>query len=72
VKPDLDYRDSVDDAVAEADALVVVTEWRQFRELDPAELATRTRARVIIDGRNCLDPEAWRAAGWTYVGLGRP
>ncbi len=72
LKPDLDYRATVDEAIAEADALVVVTEWRQFRELDPAELATRTRARLIIDGRNCLDPEAWRAAGWTYVGLGRP
>lgn len=70
--PDLDYRVSVDEAIAEADALVVVTEWRQFRELDPAEIATRTRARVVIDGRNCLDPEAWRAAGFIYVGLGRP
>jgi UDPglucose 6-dehydrogenase len=72
LKPELDYRATVDEAIAEADALVVVTEWRQFRDLDPAELATRTRARLIIDGRNCLDPEAWRAAGWTYVGLGRP
>ncbi len=70
--PELDYRATVDEAIAEADALVVVTEWRQFRELDPAEIATRTRARVVIDGRNCLDPEAWRAAGFTYVGLGRP
>ena len=72
VQPDLDYRQTVDEAIAEADALVVVTEWRQFREIDPAELATRTPARLIIDGRNCLDPQVWRAAGWTYVGLGRP
>jgi UDPglucose 6-dehydrogenase len=70
--PQLDYRQSIDEAIAEAEVLVVVTEWRQYRELDPVEVASRTKARVIIDGRNCLDPDAWRAAGWTYIGLGRP
>lgn len=72
LQPQLDYRTTVDDAVAGADAIVVLTEWRQFRELDPAVVAQHTAARVIIDGRNCLDPGAWRQAGFTYVGLGRP
>ena len=44
----------------------------EFRELDPREVSTWTDARTIIDGRNCLDAGAWRAAGWTYHGLGRP
>jgi UDPglucose 6-dehydrogenase len=70
--PQLDYRESITDAIAEAELLVVVTEWRQYRELDPVEVSGLTSARVIVDGRNCLEPEAWRAAGWTYVGLGRP
>ncbi|GAA1728560.1 nucleotide sugar dehydrogenase [Microcella frigidaquae] len=72
VHPELDYRPELDDAIAEADALVVVTEWRQYRELDPVTIAQRTPARLIVDGRNCLDPQRWRDAGFTYVGLGRP
>ncbi|MCA1942717.1 MAG: UDP-glucose/GDP-mannose dehydrogenase family protein [Yonghaparkia sp.] len=70
--PELDYRAELGDAIAEADALVVVTEWRQYRELDPVDIAQRTPARLIVDGRNCLDPQRWRDAGFTYVGLGRP
>jgi UDPglucose 6-dehydrogenase len=72
MNPRLDFHVSVNDAIAEADALVVVTEWSQYRELDPREVGGHTRARLIVDGRNCLDAEAWRTAGWTYVGLGRP
>ena len=71
-QPHLDYRATVDEAVQGADAIVVLTEWRQFRELDPVAVGQVTAARVIIDGRNCLDPGAWREAGFTYVGLGRP
>jgi UDPglucose 6-dehydrogenase len=70
--PHLDYRSTVGEAVAGADAIVVLTEWRQFRELDPLVVAQQTAARLIIDGRNCLDSGAWRQAGFTYVGLGRP
>ena len=51
--------------------MVLVTEWKQFRELTP-ELASAAKGRVLIDGRNCVDAVAWRAAGWTYRGLGRP
>lgn len=69
--PEIDYADSVTEAVARADAIVVLTEWRLFRELDPGEVAPLTPARLIVDGRNCLDPQDWRAAGFTYRGLGR-
>ncbi|MFP5291042.1 MAG: UDP-glucose dehydrogenase family protein [Actinomycetes bacterium] len=69
--PELTYAASAREAVEGADAIVVVTEWPEFRELDPAEVATWTPARLVVDGRNCLDPAAWRAAGFTYRGLGR-
>jgi UDPglucose 6-dehydrogenase len=49
-----------------------LTEWAEFREIDPRELGEIVRNRYVIDGRNCLDAQAWRAAGWTYRGLGRP
>jgi len=71
-EPRLEYHESIADTVAGADALVVLTEWQVFRDLDPVVLSTKTSARVIVDGRNCLDPAQWRAAGWTYRGLGRP
>jgi UDPglucose 6-dehydrogenase len=54
-----------------ADALVVVTEWLEFRSPDFADLAARLRARVLIDGRNLYDPKVARAAGLHYEGIGR-
>jgi UDPglucose 6-dehydrogenase len=55
-----------------ADAAVVVTEWPEIRELDWAEAASRMRNRLVIDGRNVLDPAALRALGFEYEGIGRP
>ena len=52
--------------------VLLLTEWAEFREMDPAELGEVVGARRIVDGRNALDPAAWRAAGWTYRALGRP
>jgi UDPglucose 6-dehydrogenase len=72
VRPGLDYVESIQEAISGADAIVVVTEWHQFRELDPVEVASWARGRVVVDGRNCLDASDWRSAGWTYAGLGRP
>src|SRR5690242_5111701 len=54
-----------------SDALVVVTEWKQFRELDLAALAASMTQPVLIDGRNFFAPEAARAAGFDYSGIGR-
>jgi UDPglucose 6-dehydrogenase len=60
------------DAAAGADALVVVTEWNEFRALSPAKLVAAMRGRVIIDLRNIFDPAAMREAGFSYRGIGRP
>jgi UDPglucose 6-dehydrogenase len=54
-----------------ADAVVLVTEWDEFRTLDFGEVAAAMQGDLLIDGRNALDPEAVRAAGLTYEGVGR-
>ena len=70
--PQLTYSGDVEETLRGADAVVLVTEWPEFREIDPVWAASLVRTRTIIDGRNTLDAVAWRAAGWKYVGLGRP
>ena len=55
-----------------ADAAVVVTEWPELRDLDWADAAARMRTRLIVDGRNLLDPDQLRALGFAYEGIGRP
>ena len=56
----------------ESDALVVVTEWQEFRTLDLASLAGRMATRILVDGRNLYTAEAAAAAGFDYTGIGRP
>ncbi|MER6343347.1 UDP-glucose dehydrogenase family protein [Streptomyces sp. NPDC001595] len=70
--PTLGYADSAVEAVRGADVVLHLTEWREFRELDPEALGEVATARLILDGRNALDPELWRRAGWTYRAMGRP
>ncbi|HWA66821.1 MAG TPA: UDP-glucose/GDP-mannose dehydrogenase family protein [Mycobacteriales bacterium] len=70
--PALSYAESTLDAVRGADLVLLLTEWLEFREADPHVLAEVVGARNIVDGRNALDPQRWRAAGWTYRALGRP
>jgi len=65
------FCDSAEAACSGADALVVVTEWLEFRSPDFAALAMQLRARVLIDGRNLYDPRIVRAAGLYYEGIGR-
>ncbi|WOT35204.1 UDP-glucose dehydrogenase family protein [Streptomyces coeruleorubidus] len=72
VFPTLGYADSALDAVRGADIVLHLTEWREFRELDEEALGEVAAARIILDGRNALDPERWRKAGWTYRAMGRP
>lgn len=72
VFPTLGYADTALDAVRGADAVLHLTEWREFRELDPAALGEVATTRLILDGRNALDPVLWRKAGWTYRAMGRP
>jgi UDPglucose 6-dehydrogenase len=70
--PELQYESDTEKAVEKADAVLLLTEWQQYRDLDPYELAGLVGFPRILDGRNVLDSGKWRAAGWTYRGLGRP
>ena len=58
-------------AAEDADALVVITEWNEFRALDPARLSTAMRGRVLVDLRNIYEPSAMREAGFEYHSIGR-
>jgi UDPglucose 6-dehydrogenase len=69
--PELDYAPGAMDAIADADAVVLVTEWSEFLGLDWSEVAEAMHGRVVIDGRNALDRDAVRAAGLLYEGIGR-
>jgi len=60
------------DALAGADALIVLTEWQEYRVLDLAEVKRRMRRPVVVDARNLYDPQRMRAAGFTYASIGRP
>ena len=60
------------DAAAGADALVLITEWNEFRALSPARLREAMRGNVVVDLRNVYDPVAMRQSGFTYLGIGRP
>lgn len=70
--PHLAYAKTAFAACENADVVLHLTEWQEFREIDPAALGEIVAQRRIIDGRNVLDPNLWRAAGWIYRGLGRP
>jgi UDPglucose 6-dehydrogenase len=70
--PDLEYAASTFDAARDADVVVLLTEWTEFREVDPETLGGVVAGRKVVDGRHALDPVAYRAAGWEYRALGRP
>jgi UDPglucose 6-dehydrogenase len=68
--PTFHYAQSVSEACTRADLILVLTEWDEFRSLRPRELVDVVRSRRIVDGRNCLDKQVWRDAGWVYRGVG--
>jgi UDPglucose 6-dehydrogenase len=68
----LAYAPTLNDCLANADLVLHLTEWREFRNLDPATTKELVAVPRLVDGRNALDPKAWRDAGWTYRALGRP
>ena len=70
--PQATHCSSVPEALSGADAAVVVTEWGELRGIDWAEAAPLMRRALIVDGRNVLEPDAVRAAGFAYEGIGRP
>jgi UDPglucose 6-dehydrogenase len=67
----LQYCTSAAHAAEQADAVLLVTEWPEFGLLDLADLAKRMKTAVLVDGRNQFSPEAARAAGFDYAGIGR-
>ncbi|QNN53972.1 UDP-glucose dehydrogenase family protein [Nocardioides mesophilus] len=69
--PDLTFVETVEEAVADAEVVLLLTEWREYLDLEPQVIAKLVEVPRIVDGRNCLQPEQWRAAGWTYRALGR-
>ena len=71
VFPTLDYADTLDDALTGAELVILATEWKQFKEMDPVASAKLVEQRVLIDGRNVLPVLAWQQAGWTIRALGR-
>ena len=68
----VDYAENALDAAEGADALVLLTEWNEFRALSPSRLRGAMRGNVLLDFRNVYDPEAMRAAGFQYHSIGRP
>jgi UDPglucose 6-dehydrogenase len=72
VHPELSYGENAIDAVRGADVVALLTEWTEFREIEPAAMGAVVAQTKIVDGRHALDPVQWRAAGWEYRALGRP
>jgi UDPglucose 6-dehydrogenase len=70
--PGLNYAVTAEEAAEGAHVVLHLTEWREFRELDPEAFGELVADKRVLDGRNALDPQRWRAAGWTYRALGRP
>jgi UDPglucose 6-dehydrogenase len=71
VLPDLEYKKSAYGVASGADAVIIVTEWNEFRHLDMGRLRRSMRRPVLIDGRNIYDPERMRGIGFVYRGIGR-
>ncbi|CAN2182114.1 Ugd Predicted UDP-glucose 6-dehydrogenase [Candidatus Nanopelagicaceae bacterium] len=69
--PTLKYAEVVNDAVKDADLILHLTEWKEYRQIDPVALGSLVKGKIIIDGRNMLDRTLWRNAGWKFHALGR-
>jgi UDPglucose 6-dehydrogenase len=69
--PKLGFAVSVEECVKDSDLILHLTEWREYREIDPKALASLVRKKIVIDGRNALDRDKWRASGWKFHALGR-
>ena len=70
--PHLGTADTVDAALAGADIVLHLTEWKEYRSLDPVAAKSLVKNAIIIDGRNVLDLDTWSNAGWSITYLGKP
>ncbi len=71
VFPTLDYASSLDDALTDAELVILATEWDEFKQLDPEHAGELVAKKTLIDARNVLPVDAWKAAGWELHALGR-
>jgi UDPglucose 6-dehydrogenase len=71
LRPDLRYAKSVLEAAEGADLVLHLTEWTEYRSIEPSALAEVVAQRRVIDARCVLDAQAWEAAGWTVRTMGR-
>jgi UDPglucose 6-dehydrogenase len=69
--PTATYADTLDEALAGAGLVLLLTEWKQFQALDPVKTKSQVATPLMIDARNVLDPQQWADAGWTIHSLGR-
>ena len=69
--PNLGFAANVEECVKDADLILHLTEWREYRDLNPKALASLVKKKIVIDGRNALERDKWRAAGWQFHALGR-
>ena len=69
--PNLKYSEVIEDAIKDADLILHLTEWKEYRQIDPASISSLVKGKIIIDGRNMLDRTLWRNAGWKFHALGR-
>lgn len=69
--PNLQYQEVINDALKDADLILHLTEWKEYRQIDPVTISDIVKGRLIIDGRNALDRTLWRNAGWKFHALGR-
>ncbi|MEY5030435.1 MAG: hypothetical protein RLZZ334_382, partial [Actinomycetota bacterium] len=67
--PNLQYQEVVTDALKDADLILHLTEWKEYRQIDPAAIAPLVKGKIVIDGRNMLDRALWRKAGWKFHAL---
>ncbi|WP_442939338.1 UDP binding domain-containing protein [Nonomuraea sp. SYSU D8015] len=64
--PELEYADTLLAAARDADLLMLLTDWTEFRDMDPHVLTQSVRQRNVVDARHALAPDLWRSAGWSY------
>jgi UDPglucose 6-dehydrogenase len=69
--PWIELASSAVEACRDADVLAVLTEWPEFAEVNMTEVSSAMKSKAVVDGRNVLDPEKWKSAGFTYRGVGR-
>ena len=69
--PALNFAADIEATLKDAELVLHLTEWKIYRELDPVKMKSLVKSAIMIDGRNALDRDAWRAAGWHFRALGR-